>query len=204
MDELRAQLIRLAPVFVASIFAVACNDGQTAATPARGAAFGVVDSILDPTEAAARFVQGVPRVAALEGGASSAEELIEDFFEAIANGDSTAIARMAVSRAEYGFLYYPTSIYTGKPYELAPDIAWLLSSETSLKAARRLVRRLGGQQLNVSGWTCGNVKQEGLNTILSNCSVSLVQDQGRRTRQLFQSLIERDGRVKFLSYAGDL
>ncbi len=203
VDKLRSQLIRLAPVFIASIFAVACNDGQAAATPARVASAGVVDSILDPAEATARFVQGLPRVTALEGGASSAEELIDDFFGAIANGDSAAIARMVVSRAEYGFLYYPTSIYTRKPYELSPDIAWLLSSETNQKAARRLVRRLGGQKLGVSSWTCDKVEHEGLNTIRSNCSVLIEEEAGPRRRQLFQSLIERDGHTKFLSYAGD-
>jgi len=204
VDELRAQLIRLAAVLVATVLAVACSDGQAAARVSRAPASGIVDSIIDPGEAAARFVRGVPRVAALEGGAKSADELVEGFFEAIARGDSAAIAGMVVNRAEHGFLYYPTSIYTRKPYELSPDIAWLLSSETNLKAARRLVRRLGGQSVPVSSWTCDKVEQEGLNTIRSSCSVSVAEEKGLRKRQLFQSLIERGGRVKFLSYAGDL
>ncbi|MGI9044630.1 MAG: hypothetical protein ACR2GK_10980 [Gemmatimonadaceae bacterium] len=197
-------MIRLAPALLAAMIAVACTDGQAAATPEPAASAGVVDSILSPTEAAALFVRGLPRVTALDGGARSADELVESFFDAIADGDSAAIARMVVSRAEYGFLYYPTSIYTRKPYELPPDIAWLLSSETNLKAARRLVRRLSGQRLSVSSWTCGKVEHEGLNTVLSKCSVSLEEDQGRQSRQLFNAIIQREGRVKFLSYAGDL
>jgi hypothetical protein len=111
---------------------------------------------------------------------------------------------MVVSRDEYGGLYYPTSIYVRKPYELAPDVAWMLNAEASAKGRRRLQQRLGGRNLELIRWVCAADSREGRNRFLTDCTVSYTTDAGPvEKRQLFAAIMERDGQYKFLSLAGD-
>ncbi len=188
----------------AAILTVACSDGQAAGTSREASRATVVDSILPQGEALARFVRDLPETTTLGGGASSADELVSRFFKALSAGDAAAIRGMALSRAEYGHLYYPTSLYTKQPYELAPDIAWLLSSQGNAKGATRLIQRLGGRTMRSEGVQCMRTEPEGKNIIRSQCTISFIENRGEvQTRSLFQSMIERDGHVKFLSYSGD-
>ena len=112
---------------------------------------------------------------------------------------------MAISRAEYGYLYYPTSAYARKPYELAPDVAWLLSSQSGEKGLTRLVQRLSGRVLRSSGYRCGQPSTEAKNRIWRDCTVTFIDPATSITvtRQLFGSIIEREGRFKLLSFAND-
>lgn len=164
-----------------------------------------VDSILPFDEAVERFLAGAPRPERLRDGAKTTNELVQRFVIAIERNDTAALAAMLVSRAEYGALYYPSSIYARKPYELPPDIAWLLSSENSAKALRRLVERLGGRPIELGRAQCADSVTEGANIVLDSCNVTYRSGgttiEGRR---LFRSIIGRDGEMKFLSYAGDL
>lgn len=163
-----------------------------------------VDSILPPGQALERFLAGTSRPGELSGGAPNREDLAARFFKAIQERDSAALADMLVTRGEYGALYYPASIYSRKPYELAPDIAWMLNSEASAKGARRLLQRLGGQSLEPGELDCLESSIEGDNRISSDCQATYRVANGNvERRQLFKSMIERDGQVKFLSYAGD-
>ena len=61
----------------------------------------VVDSILPREEALRRFREGLAPVDSLAGGAGSRDELVAAFVRGIAAADTAAIARMAVSRAEF-------------------------------------------------------------------------------------------------------
>jgi hypothetical protein len=203
VDELRAKLMRwLLPITV--VLVVACADGQAATGSSAAAAPPTVDSIVDPRTALATFVEGLPRPVQLAGGAPGPDKLIEQLFDALSRSDSASISDMVITRAEYGFFYYPTSAYAGKPYQLPPQIAWMLSSEASAKGARRLLARLGGRELTVERHECGRVEREGGNEVRSDCTVTYSDESGARaTRSLFRSVIIRDGRAKFLSYAGD-
>lgn len=80
----------------------------------------------------------------------------------------------AVSRAEYAFLHCPTSVYSSKPYELAPDIAWLLSEQGSLKGLTRVTRRLGGKSLGFRGYECGTAITDGENRFWRSCAVAYI------------------------------
>src|SRR5688500_1911405 len=207
LDELRPELMGRPALALMLIIAVACSDVQ-ARTPGGESVVKAlpptIDSILPPDEAIRRFVGGTKPPAGLEGGAASADELAKSLFDALDGADSAALARMVISRAEYGFLYYPTSLYAKKPYELAPDVAWMLSSEASAKGARRLLDRLGGRGLQLIGLRCARDTTEGRNQLRQHCSVAYRNEHGAtERRQLFQAIIERDGAAKFLSYAGD-
>ena len=210
LDELRAELVRIRSAFLLTVVILACSDGQAASTAGSlpqaepAVVIGVVDSIIPSDVALARFVAGLPVTTALEGGAPTTRQLVSRFLEALSKRDRAAIAEMIVSRAEYGFLYYPASVYSRKPYELSPDVAWMLSSESNAKGAGRLIDRLSGRPLKLVEFKCGMVAHEGLNTIHSDCRITYADASGKsESRTLFQSIIEREGNAKFLSYSGD-
>lgn len=182
---------------------VACSDGQAATRLAHSPSPGVVDSVLPREVSLARFLSGLDRPDGLDGGASTASGLIRKFSDAITVGDTAALGRLLVSRAEYGFLYYPTSVYAKKPYELSPDVAWLLSSGENAKALRRLVQRLGGRAISLAGLECEQTQAQGANVVHSECSVGVIDGNRSGRERLFRSVIEHRGQFKFLSYAGD-
>jgi len=192
-----------------ALFTVACSDRQPWKDQAKRASRAdpvvaqKVDSLLPAGEALDRFLAGLPRTERLAGGARTRHDLVARLLQAIEQRDSTAIEKMALSRGEYGFLYYPTSVYSRKPYELAPDIAWMLASESSAKGARRLIQRLGGRQLALTGIHCRREHTEGSNKFWQQCEVSYRDAGVPEKKKLFHAIIERDSDVKFLSYAGD-
>lgn len=187
-----------------TITVAACIDGQ-AATHLRveQAAVTGVDSILPTGTALARFLAGVDRPESLTGGSAGMNELIERFSDALAHQDSLALTEMSVTRAEYGYFYYPSSIYVQDPYELPPEVAWLLSSQENTKAMRRLMQRLGGRTVVVRAANCAKTERQGANVVYSDCSVTVGSRHGSERVRLFRSLLERGGTMKFLSYAGD-
>ena len=210
LDELRAQLVRINSALSLAVLVLACSDGQAASTSGasqRGSPavqIGVVDSIIPSEVALERFIAGLPVTTSLEGGASTPDALVRKFIDALNRDDTAAITGMLVSRAEYGFLYYPTSVYSRKPYQLPPDIAWILSSESNAKGVRRLLARLGGTQLSMKQFSCGRIEREGLNTVHSDCRIVYAGTSAKfEERRLFKSIIERQGSAKFLSYSGD-
>lgn len=220
MDKLRAQLItgaipreepassrRLLPIaLVAGLLAWGCDrsepngDGRAAAVSA-----GPVDSILPMAEALRRFRTDMPATDELEGGAASRDELVAAFVRAVERSDTAAIRRLHVSRAEYAYLYFPSSIYMKEPYRQPPGTAWLLNSGSSEKGASRVLRRLGGHDLGWSEYRCSAASREGDNTFFRSCTLDYLdpEKQVRVTRRLFSTIMERGGRHKFLSYAND-
>ena len=131
--------------------------------------------------------------------------LIARFVTAIERRDEAALKSLLVSKDEYAFLYFPTSAYTRKPYELPPEIAWLLNDQNSRKGLRRLTLRLGGKRLAFREYECGLSVAEGENRFWRSCDMSYSDPSTGRpvTRKLFGAIIERRGRYKFLSYAND-
>lgn len=174
-----------------------------AASPAAG----VVDSALPIAELLARFQATLPDTpSTLVGGAESPEALTRALFEAVGTHDTVALRTLLVSRAEFGFLYYPHSQFTRAPYELAPDLVWLTMVSASEKGAGRLLARYGGRRLRLERLVCDDsVQTEGPNRLQRGCRVRfVVPDSGVREVQLFGALLARDGRTKFLSFANDL
>lgn len=221
LDQLRAQLsnamirqekpARPRRLFfialVCGLLAFAC-DGSKDRPPvlsARSETAGAVDSILPMDEAIRRFRAGLPVVRELAGGAASRGELVAAFVHAIERNDTAAVRRMLVSRAEYAYLYFPSSAYMSEPYRQAPAVAWFLNAENSDKGISRVLRRLGGHDLEWRGYGCAGGAREGENLFSRLCTLDYLDPQEKKwvTRRLFGSIIERGGRYKFLSYAND-
>ncbi len=189
--------------------ALACDRpaqaGNARPDTSRARVLGVVDSILPTAEALRRFQSDLPRVSAFGGSAPSRDSLVERFVRALENADTAELGRLHVSKPEYAFVYFPTSAYMRKPYELPPDIAWMLSEQNSAKGFTRINRRLGGKNLGVRGYECGPAVTEGENRFWRSCHVSYVDPATGHpvTKKLFGAIMQHGPAYKFLSYAND-
>jgi hypothetical protein len=194
---------RRASLLFASV-ALACSSGEAreAASPPV-ATVGVVDSILPLEEALRRFRADLVEATALEGGAASRDELVRRFVRAVETRDTTALRQMMLSRAEYAWLYYPTSTFSREPYYQMPQLNWFLNVASSEKGITRVVARHGGRALGFAGYQCpDSARTEAGLSFWDGCLVSFEGDS--RRMRLFGSIIERDGQYKFYSYANDL
>jgi hypothetical protein len=153
-----------------------------------------------------RFQATLPRVNALgDGSAASRDALVEAFAAAVEDSSAARLHRLRLDAAEFGWLYFPESRYTTKPYELPPETLWMLMDQNSRKAETRLLRSFGGRPLGFAGYQCEAApRREGPNRYWERCVVTLAGPEGRRRMRLFGSIMERDGRFKFVSIANDL
>jgi hypothetical protein len=167
----------------------------------------VVDSARPIEEALRRFradIKDTPSV--LTGGARSREALVAAFARAVERGDSAALRRMAMTRAEFAYLVYPSSAHTRPPYRQQPEMVWLLLSAAGDKGLRRLVERRAGEPFGLVRVECPNRPvTEGENRLWGGCLVRRVQaGADTTTERLFGPIIERRGRFKFYSYGNAL
>lgn len=196
--------MRIGFIVLTAILVLACSDGQASTRSTPEGPSAAIDSVLSPQESMARLVSGLANPEALSGGAPEADSLIKRLLAALGSRDANALRNLMVNRAEYGYLYYPTSEYAKEPYDLPASTAWTLSSQGSAKGAGRLLDRLGGRQLSWRSHECGKTSVEGRNRIHSQCLTTFADEDGETvTIRLFQSIIEREGTLKFLSLAGD-
>jgi hypothetical protein len=188
--------------------AAACASDTDQATPAADLPPGaVIDSALPIDTLLARFRATLPDTpTALVGGEASPERLTRALLGALTAQDTATIRRLVLSRSEFGWLYYPHTRYTKRPYELGPELLWIQVNENSEKGIVRLLRRYGGSRLRFEALACPDSSSvEGPNTLTGPCQVTFAAaDSSARTMQIFGSIIARDGRFKFVSYANEL
>lgn len=165
----------------------------------------IVDSILPVEEELRRFRADLGDApTALSGGASSREALVRRFTHALETSDTTALIRMAVSRAEYAWLVYPESPFTRPPYRQPPGLAWMQLMSSSGSGLARLLARKAGRPVGEPSVSCGSESLEGMNRTWRDCVVTVRASDGQTTRaRWFGAIIERGGHVKFLSFAND-
>jgi hypothetical protein len=164
----------------------------------------VIDSSVALDEALRRFREGVAVVSRLSGGATSREALVRRFVRAVARRDTTSVREMVLSRAEFAYLYYPHSPFTRDPHKQMAGLVWFLTQANSSKGITRAFERLGGQALRYREHRCNaRPKTQGPNLLWEDCLVRLTHGGAQAEIRLFGSIIERDGRVKFVSYAND-
>ncbi len=209
LDKLRTKLnTTLFIVAVAVLVAAGCDRAAEAGgrpLQATASAPLKIDSILPPGEALRRFQSELPVVTQLDPAARGRDELVSEFIKALERTDSSALKKLALSKAEYAFLYFPSSVYSRKPYELPPDITWLLNDENSRKGSTRILQRVSGRDLRFGGYTCGTSVREQENVFWRDCQVRYVDPASSRRvrRKLFGTIMQRGDRYKFLSYAND-
>lgn len=173
---------------------------------AEAAPAGIVDSFLPREVTLGRFQQHLPRVPSLESAYTSRDALVAAFLEALEARDTTALASLAVSRAEFAYLYYPTTPQRLPPYDLEPGLMWDLLQQRSERGIRRALTVYGGRRFKLLDHDCGpESSREGANTISGPCTVRLQDVQGKvMSPLLIHQIMERGGRYKILSYANKL
>jgi hypothetical protein len=200
----------LIPVLLLACALGACERARAADTGAPDSAPAaapptVVDSARTVEEDLREFRAGLAPVAALEGGAASREELVRGWLRAVERSDTAAVRRLVLSRAEFAYLYYPTSRFTGPPTQLEPSLLWFMMQQNSEKGIVRVLRRLGGKTLGYTGHDCTAPVAEGPNQLWEQCTVDLGSPPADfQAKQLFGSVMEHGGRFKFVSYANEL
>jgi hypothetical protein len=164
----------------------------------------VVDSSLPLDEALQRFRAGLPVASRLSGGALTRESLVRRFVRAVEQRDTAAVRAMVLSRAEFAYLYYPHSAFTREPHKQMAGLVWLFTQVNSSKGITRVFDRLGDGPLSYRGHRCrARPRRQGPNRLWEDCALQLGDDPGASEVRLFGSIIERDGQLKFVSYAND-
>jgi len=165
-----------------------------------------IDSIFPIEEHLRRFRLEVPEVTTLSGGEGSAEALVERFIRSVEQADTLDFGRMVMDLAEFGWLYYPHTQYTSRPYELAPSLVWFNMQNRSSRGLTRALDRYAGRTLYYTGFACPeeDVEMLGENRLHHYCTVlGRLPDGEEVEERVFGSIIERDGHFKFVSYSNE-
>jgi hypothetical protein len=176
---------------------------QAGSEPQRPAT--VVDSIFPMPVMIERFQAGMPRRPAElgVGSTSSRDSLISQFVRAVEQGNATALRALRLDAAEFAFLYFPESRLSRPPLQQPPEISWMLVEQNGVKGETRVLQVHGGRPLHYRGYTCeAEPTIEGSLRLWDDCRLLLGEQ--RSPARLFGSIVERDGRFKFVSIANDL
>lgn len=193
--------------------AAACRNANDRAEAAETSLVGAagaqpvhVDSIFPVEEELRRFRVGLAEPSGLgRGAAASRDLLIDAFLDALAVHDTAAFAAMALDRAEFAHLYYPHTRYTRPPYELSPALLWFQLQQNSEKGLVRVLRRLGGKRHDLLDYRCDEAPEvQERNRIWTGCELRLEAGSDTVSGRWFGSILERDGRFKFISYTNGL
>lgn len=165
----------------------------------------VTDSVIRMDEALARFRADLTEPIALSGGADTRDELVSEIVQALQTQDTVAFEELAVNRAEWAWLYFPTNVLSKPPYELPPSLAWFQLQEANRKGVLRALRELGGHELEYRGYACApEPTVEGENRLWTDCTVTVGRDAAAPVAlKLFGAILERGGRFAVLSYDND-
>jgi len=166
----------------------------------------IVDSVVPMDTAVARFRQGLAEPAALDSGAASLAGLMALFATRLERSDTAGLASLALTRAEFAYLYYPSVPEARPPYELSPGLLWFMIEGTSARGLRAALAERGGHPLGYAGYRCpGEPRDDGDNTVWPRCVVRRVQAAGDTVEErLFGPIVERHGVFKFVTFANKL
>ena len=198
MDQLRYQLT----VLLACLAPAACGGDGRAATrePMH------VDSIVPRDVELARFREGLIEPTGLVGGAATRDALVRRYVRALERADTAGLAALAITRAEFAYLYYPTTPEARPPYDLGPGLMWFMLEQNNRKGLFHALEDRGGRPLGYVGYRCdATPSRQGANTVWGPCLVRHRQSGGDLIEErLFALIVERDGRFKFVSLANKL
>lgn len=168
----------------------------------------VIDSIFPVEEEIRRFkvARNGASATELKDASETRDALVVRFMKALEARDSADIRAMVLDAAEFIDLYYPTSVHSQPPYKQSPEITWFLLQQNSEKGIKRALERYGGVAPHFEGYTCNSEpKVEQANRFWEQCTVRWAPVPGAPSpMRIFGTIIERDGRFKFVSYANDL
>ncbi len=196
---------------VTLILMAACSSGESREANPDGTverrAPVHVDSIFPIEEEIRRFREGLEEPAGLGSGAgSSIDGLVDAFLRALEAGDTERLATLTLDRAEFAWLYYPHTMYVERPYQLGPALVWYQQQNLSGRGLTRALRRYDGETLYDTGVDCQEPAEAfGAGRIRHGCRVVGELPTGEEVVEvLFGSILELDGRFKFVGYANEL
>ncbi len=165
-----------------------------------------IDSAFQIADAVRRFRQDLPEPAGLVDGAPSRQALAEAFVAALSAKDTKTLGQLAMSRAEFAYLYYPMSSDAMAPNGMPPTLRWDLLTLTSEKGIGRALERLGGRALTLVSLDCPNPPATiGALTQHDSCTIQIARADGSIFNGvLFGSILELDSHFKFIGYANDM
>lgn len=171
------------------------------------AAGGVVDSILPIPVQLDRFrAEITDKPDTLRHASSSIKSLVMRLSAAVAANDTAEMNAMLLDRAEFAWLYYPGSKMSLPPYEAPPQLLWGQILATSEEGAQNLLKKFGSSSFTVTDVNCPTPPvAEGQNLLHEGCLLK-VKSPGAVAggAPYFGTIIERDKRFKFVSYASRL
>jgi len=184
----------------AACLAWACRgrDATTPASAANASAAAPVPTIERELETFRSGMAVHPRTLA---GAPSRDSLLRLFETALAKRDTVGLDQLQITREEFAYLYYPESRMARPPYELGPELMWMQIRSQRDRGLHRLVAKLGGTRLRIRALECQPPEHE--NALVVHQCAARTSGAGV-PRQLFGSIIERDGRFKFVGFANPL
>jgi hypothetical protein len=192
----------LAALLAAVVLGNGCADRDVRAESGRAT---VVDSAVPIEVALEQFRRDLPRPTGLTGGVASREELVRRFIAALEASDTAALRRMVLQKDEFAWLYYPTTAFARRPYELPPALLWFQMQGQTEKGASLLLSERAGAPLGYLGHDCASRREEGENRIYGHCVIRRVTASGDTVGdRLFGLVVERGGSYKFVSYANKL
>jgi hypothetical protein len=202
MRKLMVSLLMAVPAVVS----LGGCGGQSRATEPPKETASVVDSAMDRSKALRDFREGLAPTDSLAGGATSLPALMARFVRAVGRNDTASLERLALSRQEFAWIFFPTNPQAAPPYDLSPSLYWFLLEGRSRKGLGHLLADRGGRLLKYAGVRCDStVSREGENTVRGPCAVLRLRERGDTlAERLFGLVIERRGRWKFVSYANKL
>ena len=141
----------------------------------------------------------------LTGGAASPDDLARRWVSAVEQHDSAAFRSLLLTRAEFAFLYYPSSPLGRPPYDLSPQLMWFQLIGNSEQGLRDALEAFGGKRVGYLGVRCAAPEPQGENRFHGDCVVRRRRQDGSIIEQrLFGAMLEREGRFKFVSFANRL
>ncbi len=154
----------------------------------------------------AKFRAGLHPTDTLSNGEPTRDALVRRFVTAVAAGDTLGLRRLALSRAEFAYVYYPSNPQGFPPYDLHASLMWFMLSRRGEVGAQRLLTARAGHPLRFISSACDSIpSREGENTVWGPCAVRYARERGDTvSERLFGLIVERRGRYKFLSYANKL
>ncbi|MBL0172844.1 MAG: hypothetical protein IPP90_19495 [Gemmatimonadaceae bacterium] len=182
-------------------------DSQAAHVRDVVAAGGTVDSIHPIAEQLQRFQVDVAEPPdSLRHASASIDGLVTRWARAVATRDTASLNRMTIDRAEFAWLYYPGSRLSKPPYEAPPQLLWGQILDNSDGGARQLFARFGGSPFQLILVKCPAPSDTtSTSLVYTDCSVRVRLTNGHVVEdRLFGSIIEHQGRFKFLGYANRL
>ena len=149
-----------------------------------------------------------PAPLAFQGGASSVDDLLDDFLRALSREDPTGLAALRVTEREYRELVVPGNVPPGDDPQIlsgeASEYFWQVMNQKSAHYQELLLARFGGEDFTIKdvSFEKGHKVYAG-HQAWRRLSLLVTDDEGQDRLIRTGSIIERDGRFKFVSFIRD-